>query len=237
MKKEHYEDLLLQGYLDHKNFYEDYISNRAKKLNDIYGISSKEFFFMADETINRIIEETISRHERLIKELKEGRDRSVADEDIEAYNKRLQEVCSEDLSYGYNVRPDAQGLISDKIYLKELNIIKDTLSILNAPKWGERDDFNQSQELYNRVFKSNFFELFELLFDEFNIDESKRADLKFIFEMMKEDGFLHPEVSQREFYECISRVYNMDFQITSNWSKTKHRTKIYSVVKENFKKK
>lgn len=96
--------------------------------------------------------------------------------------------------------------------------------------------FSEDENLHNNIFKSNYYFLFERLFEEFKIKPKNRADLKFIFEKMNSDGFLQESISQNNFYKWLSSKQGLEFEITTNWTESVNRLSLYNNVLENFKK-
>jgi|GEM_PF-4737564 len=85
------------------------------------------------------------------------------------------------------------------------------------------------KELHNHIFKDNAFEVWQSMFDEFEINEKSRTDVKFMFEEMKKDDLIHHTVNQTTFLEWIALTYDgMIVQKTSNHSRTKLRLQAYS---------
>ncbi|MET3731137.1 hypothetical protein [Moheibacter stercoris] len=89
----------------------------------------------------------------------------------------------------------------------------------------------QTKELHNNIFKGNALEMWQTLFENFQITESSRTDVKFIYEEMKKDGFIFNTVSQKSFLEWISDTYQISIGKTSNHSRTGKRLSIYSNAK------
>ena len=93
-----------------------------------------------------------------------------------------------------------------------------------------------TKELHNHIFKGNAFEVWQSMFDSFQITESSRTDVKFMFEEMKKDGLIHNTVNQKTFLDWLSEPpYQITVQKTSNYSKTKERISIYSNAKQLYK--
>lgn len=91
------------------------------------------------------------------------------------------------------------------------------------------------KELHSHIFKSNAFEVWQSMFVEFDIKESSRTDVKFMFEEMKKEGLIHNTVNQKTFLEWITSVYDdMIVQKISNHSRTKQRLQVYARAKELY---
>lgn len=88
---------------------------------------------------------------------------------------------------------------------------------------------------YPHIFKSNAFEVWQSMFDEFQIKESSRTDVKFMFEEMKKDGLIFETVNQKTFLDWISQTYEITIVKTSNHSRSKERISIYSTAKQLYK--
>lgn len=91
------------------------------------------------------------------------------------------------------------------------------------------------EDKHSKIFKNNAFEVWQSLFDEFDIQESSRTDVKFIYEEMKKDGLIHNTINQKGFLDWINETYEIQVLKTSNHSRTINRIKEYSKAKENYK--
>ncbi len=91
------------------------------------------------------------------------------------------------------------------------------------------------KELHPHIFKGNAFEVWQSMFDSFQITESSRTDVKFMFEEMKKDNLIHNTVNQTTFLKWISDTYQITIEKTSNYSKTTARKSIYSNAKQLYK--
>jgi len=85
------------------------------------------------------------------------------------------------------------------------------------------------------IFKNNAFDVWQSMYDSFNINDSSRTDVKFMYEEMKKDGLIFQTVNQKTFLEWISKNYQIVIQKTSNYSKTPIRNGIYSNAKQLYK--
>ena len=107
----------------------------------------------------------------------------------------------------------------------------------NPPQQTENSKPDElKKELHNHIFKGNAFEVWQSMFDEFEINEKSRTDVKFMFEEMKKEGLIHKTVNQTTFLEWITSTYNgLIVEKTSNHSRTKHILLAYSRAKELYK--
>lgn len=106
----------------------------------------------------------------------------------------------------------------------------------SEPQQHETDKPDEvTKELHNHIFKGNAFEVWQSMFESFQITESSRTDVKFMFEVMKKDGLIHNTVNQKTFLDWISETYEMTIEKTSNYSKTTYRNSIYSNAKQLYK--
>ena len=92
------------------------------------------------------------------------------------------------------------------------------------------------KELHNHIFKGNAIEVWHSMFNEFEVNESSRTDVKFMFEVMKSDELIHNTVNQKAFLEWITLSYDgIIIEKTSNYSKTTTRRNAYARAKELYK--
>jgi hypothetical protein len=87
---------------------------------------------------------------------------------------------------------------------------------------------------HSNIFKNNAFEVWESMYESFDIKESSRSDVKFMFEVMKKDGLIFETVNQKSLLEWIDQTYGIIIQKTSNISKTTERNSIYSNAKQLY---
>lgn len=119
--------------------------------------------------------------------------------------------------------------------IKKAGLTLDELKT-SEPEQPETDKPDEvKKELHNHIFKGNAFEVWQSMFDSFQITERSRTDVKFMFEEMKKDGFIHNTVNQKTFLDWISETYEITIEKTSNFSKTKYRNSIYSNAKQLYK--
>lgn len=129
-----------------------------------------------------------------------------------------------------------QDIIKLEKFLKELSLQQPENNKPNETKKENDKPDEVKKELYNHIFKGNAFEVWQSMFDSFQITESSRTDVKFMFEEMKKDGLIHNTVNQKTFLDWLSEPpYQITIQKTSNYSKTKERISIYSNAKQLYK--
>ena len=84
-------------------------------------------------------------------------------------------------------------------------------------------------------FKDNAFEIWERLFENFNIDKTKRTDLRFMYEIMKHNGQIHKTVTVKSITDWINETYDFGIdklQYTNIKSKSnENRMSIYNLIK------
>lgn len=124
----------------------------------------------------------------------------------------------------YNFYTKKENINREKIVYEEETVLKNK-------------DY-ESKELHNHIFKANAFEVWQYMFDEFNINEKSRTDVKFIFEEMRKEGegLIHKTVNQKTFLEWITSTYDgLIIEKTSNHSRTKSRLQTYTRAKKLYK--
>lgn len=117
-------------------------------------------------------------------------------------------------------------------------IVSEFEIIPEPPAIEQTSSINDNQNQYNEIFKNNAFEVWEILFHDFNIKSSSRADTKFCYEIMKHDGLIHKTVKQVDFLDWINTVYQISIGKPqfSDWRTDSKRTAIYNNAKKNYKK-
>lgn len=67
---------------------------------------------------------------------------------------------------------------------------------------------------HNHIFKGNSFRIWQSMFNDFKIKESSRADIKFMFEIMKYEKLIHQTVSQVALLNWINETYELTISKT-----------------------
>lgn len=93
---------------------------------------------------------------------------------------------------------------------------------------------DEAETKHIHIFKNNAFEVWQSMFDTFEINERSRSDVKFMFEEMKKDGLIFKNITQQHFLEWIFHTYKIIIAKTSNHSRTKGRISIYSNAKQLY---
>lgn len=95
------------------------------------------------------------------------------------------------------------------------------------------------KELHPQIFKDNAFEIWQSMFEKFNINKSKRTDIDFMFEVMKYNNQIHTNIGYTDIQDWISEVYEIvPDKVKFTDIKTKANEKrliIYNEIKENQK--
>ncbi|GAB5400137.1 MAG: hypothetical protein Aureis2KO_17220 [Aureisphaera sp.] len=110
-------------------------------------------------------------------------------------------------------------------------------SKLDTQQIQKTSDANPDKVLtkHSHIFRNNAFEVWQSMYDGFDIKGSSRADVKFMYEEMKKDGLIFETVNQKTFLDWISQTYQIVIQKTSNYSRTSIRISIYHNAKQLYK--
>jgi flagellin-specific chaperone FliS len=99
----------------------------------------------------------------------------------------------------------------------------------------ENKSTDNKEYKFPHIFESNSFEMWEDLYEAFEIKSNSRTDTKFIFEEMKKDGFIHKIISQKSFLDWIFNTYDgLIIEKTSNHSRTRNRLRDYDIAKSKY---
>lgn len=126
----------------------------------------------------------------------------------------------------------------DYFYSNKKEVIKniDAVSIVDIENENNKTVPNILKPFkHSEIFKNNAFEVWESMFESFVIVKESRTDVKFIFEAMKKDTFIHNTVSQKSFLDWINKIYSLAIEKTSNHSITNERISIYNTAKSIYK--
>jgi hypothetical protein len=162
---------------------------------------------------------------------------------LEIINQAIENLDSEYLSIKmfektepYHIEPQKMFLESKRKSIKEQLKIDRLKSKQNPPQQIETNKLDEiKKELHNHIFKDNAFEFWERLFENFNINESKRTDLRFMYEIMKYKGQIHNTVTVKNITDWINDTYQFSIdklQVTYIKSKSnENRMRIYNLIK------
>ena len=102
-------------------------------------------------------------------------------------------------------------------YIKVLSQIVSNIRIVtNNPKQvaidkSKNDIAHDKKELHTNIFKKNGFEIWESMFEKFNITKSTRTDIDFMFEVMKYNDFIYKNIRYNDIEDWINEVYQISF--------------------------
>lgn len=162
---------------------------------------------------------------------------------LEIINQAIENLDSEYLSIKmfektepYHIEPQKMFLESKRKSIKEQLKIDRLKSKKNEPQQNESSIIDEvKNELHNDYFKDNAFNIWERLFENFNINETKRTDLRFMYEIMKYNGQIHKTVTVKNITDWINETYDFSIdklQYTSIKSKSnENRMSIYNLIK------
>lgn len=164
---------------------------------------------------------------------------------LEIINKAIEDLDSEYLSIKMFEENEPYHIKPQKMFFKsKQKSIKEQLKIERLKKQNENikpkqnDNSNLEildKELHNHIFKDNTFELWQKLFENFNINETKRTDLRFMYEVMKYNGQIHKTVTVKNITDWINDTYKFSIeklQYTNIKSKSnENRMSIYNLIK------
>lgn len=103
------------------------------------------------------------------------------------------------------------------------------------PKHDPNLHTENKKEMHNNIFVGNSFEVWESLFENLNIDETKNTDLRFMYEVMKDKNQIHENITVKAITNWINKEYEFSItklQYTSIKSKSNdNRMTIYNLIK------
>ena len=104
-----------------------------------------------------------------------------------------------------------------RTYIKDLSqILSNIKTVTNNPKQvaidkSKNDIAEVKKELHTNIFKKNGFEIWERMFEKFNITKSTRTDIDFMFEVMKYNDFIYKNIGYKDIQDWINEVYEISF--------------------------
>ncbi len=135
---------------------------------------------------------------------------------------------------GFSVAGKIDDVSLRGAFIKWYNITLNGLEP-QQPKAVIPDEVKPKKEWHNQIFKDNAFEFWERLFENLNINETKRTDLRFMYEIMKYKEQIHKTVTVKNITDWINETYQFSIdklQYTSIKSKSnENRMSIYNLIK------
>lgn len=90
------------------------------------------------------------------------------------------------------------------------------------------------KEPHNNIFVDNSFEIWQKMFEEFNIDASKRTDLDFMFEIMKYNGLIYENIGLMNMQNWINITYQITIEklkyTNVNTKANQKRMTVYNLI-------
>jgi hypothetical protein len=76
----------------------------------------------------------------------------------------------------------------------------------------KNDITDVEKQLHPNIFKKNGFEIWESMFEKFNITKTKRTDIDFMFEVMKYHNLIYKNIGYNDIKDWINKVYQISFE-------------------------
>lgn len=166
-------------------------------------------------------------------------------DEVREYSKKAMTQCKESLNVafinnhykGKLIGSTPDYLVRYKLYLEYKELYEKTISNNNIePQQVENNNPKEIEcELHNHIFKDNAFTVWKSLFENFNINETKRTDLRFMYEIMKYKEQIHKTVTVKNITDWINDTYQFSIQklqYTNIKSKSnENRMSIYNLIK------
>lgn len=98
----------------------------------------------------------------------------------------------------------------------------------------ENYDQEDDKSHHAHIFRDFGFGIWEAMYSRLGITDSSRADVKYIYEKMKYDGYIHDTVRQVDFLNWISETYEITVEKTSRTTETSERLNAYKAAKQGL---
>ena len=145
-----------------------------------------------------------------------------SDKDYWKYGKDTDEKQQNINKRYYNIRltPTDEKVFKKlwlRTYIKDLSqILSNIKTVTNNPKQvaidkSKNDIAEVKKELHTNIFKKNGFEIWESIFEKFNITKTKRTDIDFMFEVMKYNDFIYKNIGCKDIQDWINEIYEISF--------------------------
>lgn len=122
----------------------------------------------------------------------------------------------------------------------DINELTQIQALKNPPQQAKNIKTDEViKELRNDIFKGNAIELFKHYYDCKSMVNNSRVHFRFLFEVMKEDGFIHDTVTLGQYIKFITKDFGyVDTELKSidlNSKPNKNNLKDYNRYKEDLK--
>jgi len=86
---------------------------------------------------------------------------------------------------------------------------------------------------YPQIFDNKSFEIWQTMFDSFQVNSSSRTDVKFMFEIMQKEGLIYENIREVDFLKWVNETYNLEVQKRSYADlKNNKRLAVFNYAKE-----
>jgi len=106
-------------------------------------------------------------------------------------------------------------------------------TIENEP---QQEPNKKKEKLHPQVFRDNGFEVWQSMFESFDIKESSLTDIRFMYEAMKNDNLIFETIGEKNLRDWIAETYGLVISrakyTSPTWKSNKKRMAIYSDAKE-----
>lgn len=142
---------------------------------------------------------------------------------------RLQEIIVEAYSFSYWNTVKMLVTRYDDIYDQVTEPFKESKSDIKQPE-------PQKKEKHSQIFSGNAFYLWERLRKHFKLQDSSRADFRFMFDAMQHDGYIHNTISQKGMLNWVNDTYEITIGKPryENFKTDTKRMPIYSMIKTQY---
>jgi hypothetical protein len=119
-------------------------------------------------------------------------------------------------------------------YLKIISFLESKKREIILPTQNKTSNNDEvKKELHNHIFKNNAFEVWHSMFESFDIKESSRTDIRFMYDAMQFDGLIHENISQTYLLGWITEIYQITIEKPQykDFKKDTKRNAIYNTAK------
>lgn len=91
---------------------------------------------------------------------------------------------------------------------------------------------------YPNIFKGAGYVLWQRMFEDFKVTESSRTDVRFMFEALKNDGYIYDNIGEANIRDWINRTYDYAMEklpfTSPKFNSNKNRLALYQSIKSNL---
>lgn len=132
------------------------------------------------------------------------------------------------------------GFLFDEFCQKNIDLLKLENQIYKPQQTENKKPDEVKKELHPEIFKDNYFEVWQKMYDAFEIKESSyNKNLEFMYNVMFDKGFINKNIGKKDMVNWINDIYQITFTKIryTNYKENSNKARliIFNEILENSK--